>query len=114
MAQNATNTIWRVRLFDGPVLESVDGDAIRRFRSRKVGALLAYLALHLDHPCPREALYIALWPEEDDLKAVANRLRVALTSLRHQLEPAGVPFGTVLDASDPSRVRLRAETVWCD
>src|SRR5579871_448218 len=114
MAQNATNTIWRVRLFDGPVLESVDGDAIRRFRSHKVGALLAYLALHLDDPCPRETLCSALWPDDDDTKVVSNRLRVTLASLRQQMEPAGVPFGAVLDVSDPSRVRLRAETTWCD
>ncbi len=86
--------LWRVRLFDGPVLEGIEGREVRRFRSRNVGVLLAYLALHLGHPCPRETLCLALWPE-DDTKLVANRLRVALASLRRQLEPADVSFGSV-------------------
>src|SRR5207253_1893810 len=55
----------------------------------------------------------ALWPDEDTL-LVANRFRVALASLRKHMEPAGVSFGTVLDASDPGIVRLRSEAVWCD
>ena len=71
MADNAATIIWRVRLFDGPILESADGNTIYRFRSHKVGALLAYLALHLGHPCPRETLCSALWSDEDDAKAVA-------------------------------------------
>jgi predicted ATPase len=108
-----TNTLWLVRLFDGPVLEDTSGNVVRRFRSQRVGALLAYLALHLGQPCPREELYEALWPDEDTL-VVANRLRVALASLRRQMEPSGIPFGSVIDVSDAGRVRLRAETVWCD
>ena len=77
------------------------------------GSGLAYLALHLDRPCPREALCDALWPEED-LDVAANRLRVTLASLRRQLEPAGVSFGTVLDVGAPGSVILRAAVVWCD
>ena len=106
--------LWRVRLLDGPLVENAGGELLCRFRSHKVGALLAYLALHLGRPCPREELYFALWPEENDIKVAANRLRVTLTSLRRQLEPSGVTFGTVLDASVSGRVALRAETVWCD
>ncbi len=86
---------------------------VRRFRSQRVGALLAYLALHLDRPCPRETLCGALWPEED-LDIASNRLRVTLASLRRQLEPAGIPFGTVLDVGIPGSVLLRASAVWCD
>jgi predicted ATPase len=112
-ARRESKLIWRVRLLDGPTLEDASGSEIRRFRSQRIGALLAYLALHLGQPCPREELYEALWPEEDIL-LTANRLRVALASLRRQMEPAGVPFGSVIDVSDPGRVRLRAETVWCD
>ena len=105
---------WRVRLLDGPLLENAAGDSVRHFRSQRAGALLAYLALRLGRPCPREELYAALWPEEADLRVTANRLRVALASLRRQLEPTGIPFGTVLDVSDNGRVRLRSEAVWCD
>lgn len=105
---------WRVRLFDGPVLETATGEQIRRFRSRKVGALLAYLALHLGRHCPREELADAIWPEESDSRTVSNRLRVALASLRKQMEPPGVPFGSVLDVSMPGCVCLRSAAIWCD
>lgn len=110
----SNNILWRVRLFDGPRLETLDGVEIARFKSQRVGALLAYLALKLGHPCPREELAYALWPDEEDMPAVSNRLRVALSSLRRQLEPPGTPFGSVLDVSHPACIRLRAETVWCD
>jgi predicted ATPase len=106
--------LWRVRLFEGPVLESTTGDVVRHFRSQRVGAMLAYLALRLGRCCPREELALALWPEEEDPQIVANRLRVTLASLRRQLELPGVPFGSVLDVSQPGLVTLREETVWCD
>ena len=106
-------TIWQVRLFNGLVLLDASGRETRRFRSHKVGALLAYLALNMGRSCPREELYEALWPEEDTLR-VANRFRVTLASLRRHLEPEGFTFGTVLDVSEPGRVRLRPETVICD
>ena len=105
--------IWQVRLFNGPLMLDAAGVETRRFRSQKVGALLAYLALHLGRSCPREELYEALWPEEDP-QVVANRFRVTLASLRRQLEPDGVTFGVVLDVGEPGRVRLRRETVTCD
>lgn len=104
---------WRVHLFDGPVLVAAGGAEVRRFRFHKAGALLAYLALRLGRPCPREELYEVLWPEEDP-HVVANRFRVTLASLRRQLEPAPLAYGTVLDVSEPGRVCLRVETVWCD
>ena len=105
---------WRVRLFDGPVLEGSDGEEIVRFRSSKVRGLLAFLALRLDRRCPREEIADALWPDEIDATATANRLRVALASLRRQLEPPPMPFGSVLDVSAPGCVRLREATVDCD
>ena len=111
--QYQQNTIWRLRLFDGPALEDVSGMLVRRFRSQRVGALLAYLGLNLDRPCPREVLCDALWPEED-LEVASNRLRVTLASLRRQLEPVGVSYGTVLDVGTPGSVVLRGSAVWCD
>lgn len=109
-----TSLLWRVRLFDGPILQDTLGHEIRRFRSRRVGALLAYLALNLDRPCSRELLTVLLWPDEDDGDALSNRMRVTIASLRRQLEPSGIPFGSVLDVSVPGLIRLRADTVWCD
>src|SRR4051794_6553107 len=114
MESGAENTLWRVSLFGGPVLDSSCFGDVRRFRSKRVGALLAYLALRLGRPCPREELYEALWPDDDDLDAVANRFRVTLASLRRQLEPPGAGYGSVLDTTTAGAVRLRDETVWCD
>ncbi len=105
--------LWRVFLFDGPRLLARGGVEVRRFRSQRVGALLAYLALKLGKDVSREELAEALWPEEDP-KVTANRLRVSLTSLRHQIEPSGVSVGSVLDSSRSGYVRLRRESVWCD
>ncbi|HLJ54716.1 MAG TPA: AAA family ATPase, partial [Chthonomonadaceae bacterium] len=105
--------MWRVHLFDGPALADSSGVVVRKFRSQRVGALLAYLALRLGRACAREALCEALWPDAEP-SAGANRLRVALASLRRQLEPSGVAFGAVLDVSEPGRVRLRTEAAWCD
>jgi predicted ATPase len=106
--------LWRICLFGGLSLQGVGGEKIRRFRSQKVAALLVYLALHVGRDCPREVLCALLWPEEDDLLATRNRLRVTLTSLRKQLEPPGIPYGTVLDASVTNTIRLRGEAVRVD
>ncbi len=105
--------LLRVRLFDGPALER-DGEETVRFRSAKVAALLAFLALRLGRRCPREEIAEALWPDEDDPAVVANRLRVTLASLRRQLEPPGTPFGAVLDAGIPGCLILREAAVACD
>ncbi len=116
---------WRITLLDNltlfPVWESEDPRAqqnttgeVRRFRSQKSAALLAYLALHVGRPCSRDVLCDALWPDEGDMDAARNRLRVVLASLRKQMEPPGVPRGFVLDASVPNTVRLRSESVWVD
>lgn len=107
------NTLWSIRLFDGPVLQDASGKEIRRFRYQRAGALLAYLALHLDRPCSREELCDALWPGEV-YEVAANRLRVVLASLRRQLEPAGTAFGTVLDVGTPGCILLRGAAAWCD
>jgi predicted ATPase len=109
-----SSALWRVRLFDGPILQRGEEDEQARFRSKKVGALLAFLALRLGKRCTREEIAYALWPEEEDERVLSNRLRFTLSSLRKQLEPTGISFGTVLDASLPGCVRLREGVVWCD
>ena len=105
--------LWRIALFDGPRLLTAEGVEVRRFRSQRVAALLAYLCLHLGRDCPREELAEVLWPDEDP-QTTANRLRFSLSSLRHQLELPGMAPGSVLDASRAGYVRLRRESVWCD
>src|SRR5437660_11834726 len=85
---------WRIELFGG--LRARSGDrTISRFPTQKTGALLAYLALHLDRSHTRDHLAELLWPDTD-LDAARHSLRQALASLRRVLEPPGVAAGSVL------------------
>src|SRR5436305_12514624 len=102
---------WRIELFCG--LKVRQGERVlTRFETRKIDTLLACLALRLRQPHRREVLAEQLWPEEDWL-ATRNRLRQALSSLRHDLAPGGAPEGTVL-ISDRSAVSLDAAAVSTD
>jgi len=69
---------------------------VTHFEHRRIASLLACLALHLHRPYPREVLAEQLWPGEE-WDAIRNRLRQALSSLRHDLEP---PDGTRSSATD--------------
>jgi predicted ATPase/DNA-binding SARP family transcriptional activator len=94
---------WRIELL-GWLRAVGEGRVVSRFRSQQTGALLAYLAFYRHRSHPRDALVELLWPE-CDWDAGRNRFRVALSSLRHQLEPPGVPAGAVLIA-DRSSLQL--------
>ncbi len=85
---------------------------VLRFRSRLIGSLLAYLAYHLETRQPRDLVADLLWPECDG-DTSRLRFRVALNSLRRQLEPPGVPAGSVLLA-DRASVQLNPERVATD
>jgi len=85
---------------------------ITRFRTQKGGALLGYLAYHLDRAHPREVLIELLWPWSAPA-AGRNSLSVELSSLRQQLEPPGVPKGAVI-AADRASVRLNPDAVTTD
>jgi predicted ATPase/DNA-binding SARP family transcriptional activator len=94
---------WRIKMLGE--LRATHGDrVITRFRTRKTAALLAYLAFYSQRPHAREALIELLWPECRPERS-RRSLRVALTSLRHQLEPPGVVSGSVLLA-DRDTVQL--------
>ena len=67
---------------------------ITRFRTQKTGALLAYLAYHGHRLHAREELVELLWPDDPDTGR--HKLSVALSSLRQELEPPGVPDGAIL------------------
>src|SRR5260370_26495982 len=86
----------RIELFGGLRVREADR-LITRFQTRKTGALLAYLAFYCQRAHPRELLIDILWPE-DDIDSARQKLRLALTSLRRQLEPPGVSPGTVIMA----------------
>src|SRR6266851_1292118 len=88
------DALWQIELL-GWLRATRDDRVVTRFQTHKTGALLAYLAYHCQRSHPREVLIELLWPENDP-RAGRNKLSLALSSLRHQLEPPGVPPGTVI------------------
>ena len=62
----------------------LDDRPVTDFKSNKVRALLAYLAVEADRPHRREALEGLLWPDRPDRDALSN-LRYALASLRRTI-----------------------------
>jgi two-component SAPR family response regulator len=101
---------WRIELFGG--LRVTRGDRCHtRFRTQKTELLLAYLAYFL-RPHPREALMGLLWADAEP-SAARHSLSQALSSLRHVLEPSGVPAGAVL-AADRIGVGLDPDAVTTD
>src|SRR5262245_7178973 len=101
----------RVELLGG--LRVLQNDRIvNRFSTRKTGVLLAYLACYRQHPHPREALVEMLWPGAA-LAAGRASLSVALSSLRHQLEPPGTLAGSIILA-DRLSVELNSAAVATD
>jgi len=65
----------------GPFQATLDGRPLTDFKSNKVRALLAYLAVEADRPHRREVLAGLLWPDWPDRDALSN-LRSALSNLR--------------------------------
>ena len=78
----------RIFLFGGLKFQS-GSDTVTRFRTQKTATLLAYLALH-PGPQPREILADLLWPDDAPV-AARHSLRMALSSLRTQLEKPDYP-----------------------
>ncbi|HLK61219.1 MAG TPA: BTAD domain-containing putative transcriptional regulator, partial [Chthonomonadaceae bacterium] len=76
---------------------------------RKTGALLAYLAYYAARTHPREELLEILWPNEAP-DVVRNRLRVALSTLRQQLQPSPLPAAPLLLAD---RAALQINAAYC-
>src|ERR1041384_7413601 len=91
---DAVTTRSRVEMLGG--LQIVQASrVITRFRTQMTAGLLAYLAYYRDRSHLREHLIELLWPGAE-LRSGRNCLSLALSSLRHQLEPPGVPHGAVL------------------
>ncbi len=68
----------------GPFQVTLGGQSVTGFKSNKVRALLAYLAVEAERPHRREVLAGMLWPEWPDRDAFSN-LRYALSNLRQVL-----------------------------
>jgi DNA-binding SARP family transcriptional activator len=86
--------------------------SIGRFRTLKAAGVLAYLAVHRHRSHPRETLIEIFWPEAEP-DSGRHSLSLALSSLRHQLEPPGVPAGSVIVA-DRSSVELNPDAFTTD
>ncbi|MDQ3813231.1 MAG: AAA family ATPase, partial [Armatimonadota bacterium] len=104
------NARWSIELFGGLRVRQED-QIITRFRTQKTATLLAYLAYY-PRMHAREILIAVLWPDYSPTLA-RNSLRVALTSLRRQLEPPGVAVGSVILA-DRTSVGLNFDAVATD
>ena len=74
----------RISLFGGIKIER-QGEALTEFASRKVDALVAYLARNPGMH-QRERVATMLWDDRPQDRALGN-LRVVLTSLRKYLDP---------------------------
>src|SRR5438552_15147229 len=88
------DALWHIELLGG-LRATGDDRVVTRFQTQKTGALLAYLAYYCQRSHPREVLIELLWPESEP-RAGRNKLSLALSSLRHQLEPPGIPAGVVI------------------
>ena len=105
------NAPWRIELLGG--LRVRQGERlITRFRSQRTALLLGYLAYHRHRSHPREVLIELLWPDAEP-EAGRHSLSQALSSLRHQLEPPGIPAGAVIVA-DRAAVELNPEACATD
>jgi ATP/maltotriose-dependent transcriptional regulator MalT/DNA-binding SARP family transcriptional activator len=93
----------------------VDGEpvAASSWQSRKARDLLKILVARRGRPVPREELMGSLWPEEEGEK-VANRLSVALSTLRTVLDPAKRTSSNYFLVSDREACRLDLSHVAVD
>ncbi|HZT43227.1 MAG TPA: AAA-like domain-containing protein [Chthonomonadaceae bacterium] len=104
-------TTCRIEMFGGlRVLR--DGQVVARFNTPKTGSLLAYMACCPNRNHPREELIELLWPEVEPVTG-RNRLKQMLSSLRAQLEAAGLP-DDALFLTDRATVRMDSERVLTD
>lgn len=87
---------WQINLF-GHVSARRHRTVISRFATRPTALLFVKLSLRNGHAFSRDELVELLWPECDTSTGRA-RLRVALSSLRRQLEPPDTRPGSVLVA----------------
>jgi len=76
----------------GPFQVTLGGEPVTGFKSNKVRALLAYLAVEADRPHRREVLAGLLWPDWPDRDALSNLRRVIGDRARAGGRDAEPPF----------------------
>jgi predicted ATPase/DNA-binding SARP family transcriptional activator len=102
---------WRIEMLGGLRMRR-GTHVVERFQTQKTGALLARLAYPPLKPHPREYLVDLLWPDAD-IDSGRNRLSQALVWLRPQMEPPGIPKGSIL-RSDRQTVGLNPSHITSD
>ena len=95
----------------GSFQATLQGDSITQFRSDKIRALLAYLAVEADIPHRRETLAALLWPESAN--AMRN-LRKSLHRLRQTLDGCQAGLSDALLTTTRQTIRLEAAAVILD
>jgi DNA-binding SARP family transcriptional activator len=83
------------------------------WQSRKARELLKILVSRRGRPVPREELMDLLWPGEPPVK-LANRLSVALSTLRSAFDPDKTAAGSPFIVADRDSVRLDLSRVGVD
>lgn len=105
--------IWLDLTLFGGFAASVAGEPVTQFRTDKMRALLAYLALHPERPFRRDVLATLLWSEWADQDARRN-LRQTLHRLRQMLDELAPPLGTTLLTTTRQTVQLNGTAVSLD
>ena len=92
-----------------------DGEAVpvSAWQSKKARTLLKILIARRGRPTPRDALMEQLWPGDDPLR-LANRLSVALATLRAVLDPVKHHPPDYFVSTDREVVRLESAHVSVD
>ncbi len=103
---------WRVYLLGTFRFKSGNRD-FTQCATRKTEELLGLLAYRLGQQVSRTEVMDRFWMESEFEAAQVN-LRVALSSLRKQLEPTGVPAGSVIVSHGRTCISLNPEAVTCD
>jgi len=103
--------VWRIELL-GTLKGIRHGQELTRFRTRRVASLLAYLAYFRQRVHSRDEISEMLWPDVS-IDTSRRNLRQALSSLRHALEPAPLPKGSVI-LTIHDGVQLNPETFTTD
>jgi len=100
--------VLSLKLLGGFVVRDESGTTLS-LRTRKMRALLAYLAVNADRPQPRERLMALLWGDRDERQARPS-LNNALMSIRR----IGGDQQLSLLHSDGAQVTLRSAAMACD
>src|SRR5207244_3130054 len=105
------DTACRIRLL-GPLCVEIGDHRITRFRTRKSGALLGYLAYYRHKVHSREEIIERFWPDRET-ESGRNSLSIALSILRTELGPF-CTFTKDLFLSERTLVQLNSELVSTD